>query len=78
MKKYQKYVVDDYLTTWQIPTLKYQVWSEGDHKNGIYDIIPTYKNRSCSWAVAAHAFNPSTWEAEAVGFLSSRPAWSTE
>jgi hypothetical protein len=26
----------------------------------------------------AHAFDPSTWEAEAGGFLSSRPAWSTE
>ena len=26
----------------------------------------------------AHAFNPSTWEAGAGGFLSSRPAWSTE
>jgi hypothetical protein len=26
----------------------------------------------------AHAFHPSTWEAEAGGFLSSRPAWSTE
>jgi hypothetical protein len=26
----------------------------------------------------AHAFNPSTWETEAGGFLSSRPAWSTE
>ena len=26
----------------------------------------------------AHAFNPSTWEAEAGGFLSSRPAWTTE
>ena len=25
-------------------------------------------------AVVAHAFNPSTWEAEAGGFLSSRPA----
>jgi hypothetical protein len=25
-----------------------------------------------------HAFNPSTWEAEAGRFLSSRPAWSTE
>jgi hypothetical protein len=31
-----------------------------------------------SWVVVAHAFNPSTWEAEAGGFLSSRPAWSTE
>jgi hypothetical protein len=28
--------------------------------------------------VVAHTFNPSTWEAEAGGFLSSRPAWSTE
>ena len=28
--------------------------------------------------VAAHAFNPSTWEAETGRFLSSRPAWSTE
>jgi hypothetical protein len=25
----------------------------------------------------AHAFNPSTWEAKAGGFLSSMPAWST-
>jgi hypothetical protein len=31
-----------------------------------------------SWAMVVHAFNPSTWEAEAGGFLSSRPAWSTE
>jgi hypothetical protein len=28
--------------------------------------------------VVAHAFSPSTQEAEAVGFLSSRPAWSTK
>jgi hypothetical protein len=28
--------------------------------------------------VVAHAFNPSTREAEAGGFLSLRPAWSTE
>jgi hypothetical protein len=28
--------------------------------------------------VVAQAFNPNTWEAEAGGFLSSRPAWSTE
>jgi hypothetical protein len=31
-----------------------------------------------SWVLVAHAFNPSTWEAEAGGFLSLRPAWSTE
>jgi hypothetical protein len=28
--------------------------------------------------VVAHAFNPSTWEAEADGFLSLRLAWSTK
>jgi hypothetical protein len=28
--------------------------------------------------VVAHSFNPSTWEAEAGRFLSSRPAWSTK
>jgi hypothetical protein len=26
------------------------------------------------WAVVAHAFDPSTWDTEAGGFLSSRPA----
>jgi hypothetical protein len=28
--------------------------------------------------LVAQAFNPSTWEAEAGGFLSSRTTWSTE
>ena len=28
--------------------------------------------------LVAHAVNPSTWEAEAGDFLSSRPVWSTE
>jgi hypothetical protein len=28
--------------------------------------------------VVENAFIPSTWEAEAGGFLSSRPAWSTK
>jgi hypothetical protein len=28
--------------------------------------------------MAAHTFNPNTWEAEADVFLSSRPAWSTQ
>jgi hypothetical protein len=38
----------------------------------------TIKNNRISRAVVAHAFNPSTWEAEAGGFLSSRPFWSTK
>jgi hypothetical protein len=36
------------------------------------------KNFKNLWAVVAHTFNPSTWEAEAGRFLSSRPAWSIE
>jgi hypothetical protein len=31
-----------------------------------------------SLGVVVHAFNSSTWEAEAGGFLSLRPAWSTK
>jgi hypothetical protein len=31
-----------------------------------------------STGVVAHTFDPSTWEAEADEFLSSRPVWSTE
>jgi hypothetical protein len=30
-------------------------------------------NKKISQAVVAHAFNPSTWEAEAGEFLSSKP-----
>jgi hypothetical protein len=37
-----------------------------------------FKNNVESWAVVAHGFNPGIWEAEAGGFLSLRPAWSTE
>ena len=28
--------------------------------------------------VVVYSFNPSTWEAEAGGFLSLKPAWSTK
>jgi hypothetical protein len=38
---------------------------------------PTLKCDLCQ-VVVAHAFNPSTWEAEVGEFLSSRTAWSTE
>ena len=40
--------------------------------------ILIFKMFSIGRAMVAHAFNPSTWEAEAGRFLSSRPAWSTE
>jgi hypothetical protein len=34
--------------------------------------------QNLSWVVVAHAFNPSIWEAEAGGFLSSRPGLQSE
>ena len=50
--------------------------SSGEPEHSPPDSVP----KSDSWcrAVVAHAFDPSTWEAEAGGFLSLRPAWSTE
>jgi hypothetical protein len=40
-------------------------------------IVRVKKQLKCR-SVVAHAFNPSTWEAEAGGFPSSWPAWSIE
>jgi hypothetical protein len=55
---------------WQ-ETLKYFEWVF----KAAYSSYLNYKHEP---GMVAHAFNPSTWEAEASGFLSSRPAWSTE
>jgi hypothetical protein len=33
---------------------------------------------SLEWEAVAHTFNPRIQEAEAGGFLSLRPVWSTE
>ena len=50
--------------------------SEFGVKSG-FERVSIEENKECQ-AVVAHTYNPSTWEAEAGGFLSSRPAWSTE
>jgi hypothetical protein len=45
-----------------------------DKRNKMRD----FKRGNISQVVVAHIFDPSTQEAEAGGFLSSKPAWSTE
>jgi hypothetical protein len=40
--------------------------------------IVLLKNIKYQLGMVVHAFNPSTREAEAGRFLSSRPAWSTK
>jgi hypothetical protein len=57
--------------------LHYSVGSE-DKNLGEVSYCVLKKQKTKTKAGVAHAFNPSTWEAEAGGFLSSRPAWSTE
>jgi hypothetical protein len=36
------------------------------------------ENKQLSQVVVAYTFNPSAWETEAGGSLSSKPTWSTE
>jgi hypothetical protein len=43
-----------------------------------YGISFSLKSTENGPVVVVHAFNPSTWEAKAGGFLSSRTAWSTK
>jgi hypothetical protein len=45
---------------------------------GWWSWVLSIRKQAEGWAVVAHAFNPSTWKAEAGEFLSLRTAWSTE
>jgi hypothetical protein len=58
------------------------VYRESSRTSRVAQRNPVFKNQKKKKkkkpGVVAHAFNPSTWEAEAGEFLSSRPAWSTE
>jgi hypothetical protein len=51
-----------------------------NNKNGAlkYSQINVRKKPQELPGMVADAFNPSPWETEAGGFLSSRPAWSTK
>jgi hypothetical protein len=56
---------------------KYKAFQLSKKSHRIYK-FKCFKTSVFVQAVVAHAFNPSTWEAEAGRFLSLRPAWSTE
>ena len=43
-----------------------------------FQILPNIKKNASKERLMSHVFNPSTREAEAGGFLSLRPAWSTK
>jgi major histocompatibility complex class I len=50
----------------------------GEIKKEIKHFLEFKKILTQKLGVVVHVFNPSTREAEAGGFLSSRPAWSTK
>jgi hypothetical protein len=45
------------------------------HSGTLEERMESYEQDKKDQAVVAHTFNPSTWKAEAGGFLSLRPAW---
>jgi hypothetical protein len=47
------------------------------HEVEMFDYLERKTHLRQVVVVAAHTFNPSTWKAEAGGFLSLRSAWST-
>jgi hypothetical protein len=55
---------------WQPPNVKSSLFSA--------EICFFKKKKENKPGIVVHAFNPSTREAEAGGFLSLRPAWSTK
>jgi hypothetical protein len=69
-KKKNIYIYNHNCPTHKI--LKFQAFWMKEHN------FWNFKNHHSSWGMGAHAFNPSTREAEAGRFLSSRPAWCTK
>jgi hypothetical protein len=66
-------------SSWKAGTERPEIWLNlGYMERPYFKQTSPCKERETSQAVVAYTFNPSTWEAEAGGFLSSRPTWSTE
>jgi hypothetical protein len=62
-----------------MPRATKRVHSNG-HQTAVLDngVKLILRMKSSCQTVVVHTFNPSTWEAEAGGFLSSRLAWFTK
>jgi hypothetical protein len=83
----QKYLVPLSLQSWgRCLVLTTLFWFASLHPKGKVLFVMTEADEKCSFgdfvknfefcqAVVVHAFDPSTWEAEAGRFLNSRPAW---
>jgi hypothetical protein len=62
------------LRKWQLFCDVYKLWALVK----IFPLPSIHLKNNKGGTMVVHAFSPSTWEAEAGGFLSSRPAWFTE
>jgi hypothetical protein len=85
MSSFQMTKIETELLIYLLPRSRFQILNSPkmyypittEHMFYMYLIINVLKIQMQPGMVT-HTFNPSTWEAEAGGFLSSRPAWSTE
>jgi hypothetical protein len=67
------------LTKYYVPFFENQTMKKKlrePHSKDTIHLFPDIVKSYCGMVVA-HTFSPSTWEAEAGGFLSLRPALST-
>jgi hypothetical protein len=65
-------------TKWQLSDWEKIFTNPKSYRGLISNIYKELNKLDSKPGVVAHAFNPSTQDAEAGVFLSSRPAWSTE
>jgi hypothetical protein len=75
VKKAMQRILWQTLSWWSVSQLVLAFDTIGPYKKHHRE-VQEFKKCPFSQAVVVHAFNPSTWEAEAGGFLSSRPARS--
>jgi hypothetical protein len=70
-------ILGKYSTNWATSSVKIIYFKHPLQIKNVFTYRGTLKGINVP-GVVAHTFNPSTQEAEAVGFLNLRPAWSTK